>query len=51
MSRNRKKSWDDVSFTIQASARQAPQYPGGKPMIKLGKDKWEFKAMKIEDYL
>lgn len=44
MSRNRKKSWDDVSFTIQASARQAPQYPGGKPMVKLGRDKWEFQG-------
>lgn len=44
MSRNRKKSWDDVSFTIQASARQAPQYPGGKPMVKVDKDKWEFQG-------
>lgn len=42
MSRNRKKSWNDQSFTIQASGRQAPQYPGGKPMIKIGKDEWKF---------
>ncbi|TSO26379.1 DNA cytosine methyltransferase [Lactobacillus sp. LL6] len=44
MSRNRKKSWNDVSFTIQASGRQAPQYPGGAPMKKVSKDKWEFQG-------
>lgn len=42
MSRNRKKSWSDQSFTIQASARQAPMHPGGKPMIKVDKERWEF---------
>lgn len=44
MSRNRKKSWDEQSFTIQASGRQAPQWPGGEPMLKLGKDKWVFQG-------
>ena len=44
MSRNRKKSWNDVSFTIQASARQAPQYPGGLPMKKVSKDLWKFQG-------
>lgn len=44
MSRNRKKTWNDVSFTIQASARQIPQYPGGKPMLKVDKDKWIFQG-------
>src|SRR5699024_8072627 len=42
MSRNRKKRWDEQSFTIQASGRQAPIHPGGSPMIKTGKDKWIF---------
>lgn len=42
LSRNRKKSWDDQSFTIQASGRQAPLHPGGEPMMKLGKDNWVF---------
>nr|WP_288295141.1 DNA (cytosine-5-)-methyltransferase [uncultured Granulicatella sp.] len=46
MSRNRKKSWEEQSFTIQASGRQAPQHPGGEPMKKT-RDKynnvvWEF---------
>ncbi len=42
MSRNRKKAWDEPSFTIQASGRQAPIHPDGKPMIHVGKDKYEF---------
>ena len=42
MSRNRKKGWDDQSFTIQASGRQAPLHPGGLPMQKEGTDKWFF---------
>lgn len=44
MSRNRKKNWEEQSFTIQASGRQAPQYPGGEPMKKLGKDEWKFQG-------
>lgn len=32
MSRNRKKKWNEQSFTIQASARQAPMHPSGPPM-------------------
>lgn len=42
MSRNRKKSWEEQSFTIQASGRQAPIHPGGLPMEKISKDKWIF---------
>lgn len=42
MSRNRKKSWSEPSFTIQASGRQAPLHPGGEPMVKVGKDKYIF---------
>lgn len=44
MSRNRKKNWDEQSFTIQASGRQAPQYPGGLPMVKVGRDEWVFQG-------
>ncbi|WP_243720012.1 DNA cytosine methyltransferase [Macrococcus lamae] len=40
MSRNRKKEWEDQSFTIQASGRQAPLHPSGDKMVKLGPDKW-----------
>ena len=47
MSRNRKKTWTDQSFTIQASGRQAPQHPGGSPMTQYvdeedGRKRWKF---------
>ncbi len=42
MSRNRKKRWDEPSFTIQASGRQAPIHPSGAPMEHVGKDKYIF---------
>ena|SRR3989338_1874375 len=42
MSRNRKRAWDEVSFTIQASGRQAPLHPSGAPMVFLKKDKCRF---------
>lgn len=42
MSRNRKRNWDEPSFTIQAGGRHAPLHPDSAPMIKLGKDKWKF---------
>ncbi|MGG4217174.1 DNA cytosine methyltransferase [Paenibacillus jamilae] len=42
MSRNRKKNWNEQSFTIQASGRQAPIHPGGLPMEKVDKNKWIF---------
>jgi len=42
MSRNRKKRWDEQSFTIQASGRQAPLHPSGAPMEKVDKDTWIF---------
>lgn len=42
MSRNRKKRWDEQSFTIQASGRQAPIHPGGEPMQKVHANLWLF---------
>lgn len=44
MSRNRKKTWNDQSFTIQASGRQAPQHPAGEPMEHIGRDLWTFRG-------
>ncbi|MED3871987.1 DNA cytosine methyltransferase [Priestia megaterium] len=41
LSRNRKKDWEEQSFTIQASGRQAPLHPGGERMRHIGKDNWE----------
>lgn len=42
MSRNRRKSWDDVSFTIPAMAKQVPLHPESPEMIKIHKDLWQF---------
>lgn len=42
MSRNRVRSWDEPSFTIQASGRQAPQHPQAPKMIKVEKNKHIF---------
>lgn len=42
MSRNRVRSWDQPSFTIQAGARHAPLHPQAPVMQKIGKDKFQF---------
>ena len=42
MSRNRKRGWDEVSFTIPASAKQVPLWSGSPDMKKVGPDLWEF---------
>ena len=42
MSRNRVRTWDEPSFTIQASGRQAPQHPQAPKMKKIEKNKMEF---------
>jgi DNA (cytosine-5)-methyltransferase 1 len=47
MSRNRRRTWEEPSFTIQAGGRHAPIHPASCPMEKLEKDKWEFVG---EDY-
>lgn len=39
MSRNRVRSWDEPSFTIQAGGRQAPIHPKAPKMLSVGKDK------------
>lgn len=42
MSRNRKRGWDDVSYTIPAMAKQVTLWPGSPDMIKIDKDTWRF---------
>ena len=42
MSRNRKRSWDDVSYTIPAMAKQVTLHPSSPDMEKLDKDLWKF---------
>lgn len=42
MSRNRKRGWDSVSYTIPAMAKQVTLWPGSPDMVRVGKDEWEF---------
>lgn len=42
MSRNRVRSWDEPSFTIQAGGRHAPIHPNAPKMEVAGKDKRVF---------
>ncbi len=42
MSRNRKRDWDEVSYTIPAMAKQVTLWPGSPDMVKIDKDHWEF---------
>jgi len=42
MSRNRVRSWDEPSFTIQAGGRHAPIHPQAPKMLKVETDKQEF---------
>ncbi len=42
MSRNRKRNWNEPSFTIQAGGRHAPLHPNSASMKKLAGDRWEF---------
>ncbi len=42
MSRNRKRDWNQVSYTIPAMAKQVTLYPGSPDMEKVDKDVWKF---------
>lgn len=42
MSRNRVRSWDEPSFTIQAGGRHAPIHPKASKMVKVGTDAFVF---------
>lgn len=42
MSRNRKRNWNEVSFTIPAMAKQVPLHPSSPDMIKIDRDLWKF---------
>lgn len=42
MSRNRRRGWNEVSYTIQAGQRHIPLHPESPPMTKMGEDEWKF---------
>ena len=50
MSRNRVRSWNEPSFTIQAGGRHAPIHPQASKMILVGKDQWIFDSNSIQTY-
>ncbi len=50
MSRNRVRSWNEPSFTIQAGGRHAPIHPQARKMIWLEKDKWMFDSKSPKPY-
>lgn len=40
LTRNRKRGWNDLSYTIVAHAHHVPLHPMGEPMRNIGKDAW-----------
>jgi DNA (cytosine-5)-methyltransferase 1 len=50
MSRNRVRSWDEPSFTIQAGGRHAPLHPQAPKMKFIEQDKREFVKGKEDLY-
>lgn len=50
MSRNRVRSWDEPSFTIQAGGRHAPLHPQAPKMIQIEKNKRIFEPGKENLY-
>lgn len=42
MSRNRKRGWNEVAYTVPAMAKQVTLYPGSPDMVKVNKDVWRF---------
>lgn len=44
------RGWDEPSFTIQASGRQAPQHPQAPKMLKVGENKFVFDEKKLDLY-
>jgi len=40
LTRNRKRAWDQPSYTIVAHSHHVPLHPMGEPMLYVGKDEW-----------
>jgi DNA (cytosine-5)-methyltransferase 1 len=50
MSRNRVRSWNEPSFTIQAGGRHAPLHPQANKMLFVEKDKFAFDERSLGTY-
>jgi len=46
LTRNRKRKWNQQSYTVVAHAHHVPLHPMGRPMRKVGKDAWELVGKK-----
>ncbi len=44
LTRNRKRSWDQASYTIVANAPHVPLHPLGEPMVFVKKDTWKLQG-------
>ncbi len=44
LTRNRKRSWDEPSYTIVADAHHVPLHPMGEPMRFVAKDTWALRG-------
>ncbi|HEY3330757.1 MAG TPA: DNA cytosine methyltransferase [Capsulimonadaceae bacterium] len=44
LTRNRKRPWDGISYTIVANSHHVPLHPIGLPMRYVGKDHWELQG-------
>jgi DNA (cytosine-5)-methyltransferase 1 len=44
LTRNRKRNWDDRSYTVVAHSGHVPLHPSGDPMVKVGKDHWKLQG-------
>ncbi|WP_294226227.1 DNA cytosine methyltransferase, partial [Prosthecobacter sp.] len=44
LTRNRKRGWDEPSYTIVAHGSHVPLHPSDKPMVSVGKDKFELQG-------
>lgn len=44
LTRNRKRSWDQFSYTIVANASHVPLHPMGEPMVFVKKDTWKLQG-------
>lgn len=47
---NRRRGWNQPSFTINATAEFAPLHPGSPKMIYYGHENWNFQQEKIIEY-
>lgn len=50
MSRNRKREWEELSFTILAQGRHMPLHPSSSKMVKIDKDNWVFDKFSPHPY-